>query len=363
MKSIAPRVTPIRHTRQTDSLFVELYDRIRNGYNNAVPFVIQERRIKLAQEMTKPSQDKFRYIPRTIARHIEQSSNNEIHIEFNVGERRIRLVFVVEDKEYKVSLYKKYAKSVAAWLHIVSNIHPICSKNLTVYFYMSLLAKQLPTEIDNVIAEQHANTGFTNNCSKSAEIVIYRKEEWFKVFLHETFHNFNMDFSAHDNGLAKRRMLSIFKVESDVNLFEAYTETWAEIINVAFCSFAHSSSETEYLDNAELLMGYERHYSRVQMSKVLRHIGTSYSQLFVPGNGYREETNVLSYFVIKCVLLNEHQQFMSWCKTNNSADIFVFSADIGSFCDLVGRNTNKRNLFVKEESLDSALRMSICELS
>lgn len=353
MKSISQQVKPLHHTKRTDALFIELYDQIREGYKNNIRYSIIERKIRNAKEITKPSQDKFRYIPPTIGKHILQFTNNEIHIEFKVAERNIRLIFAIEDEKYNIIVYKRYAKAVATWLYI---INPNCSQNLTVYFYFSLLTKKLPTEPGGIITEEHANTGFTHNCSQ--EIIIYRKEEWFKVFIHETFHNSNMDFSAQDNSVAKRRMLSLFKVDSEINLYEAYTETWAEIINVAFCSF--TTSETDFHENAELLMGYERCFSWIQMNKVLRHMGTSYSQLFVPGNGYREKTNILSYFVIKCMLMNEHHQFMNWCKTNNGDNMFVWSADMGQFCDFIETVSSKRSLITK--STDTILRMSICEL-
>lgn len=359
MKSIAKKVKPIHHTKRTDTLFIELYDQIATGDQERVKLTITERRILHSADITKPSQDKFRYIPQTISQHIKQFTNHEILIDFKVGERNIRLIFAIEDEKYNITVYKRYAKAVATWLHIISDKN--CSKNLTVYFYFSLLVKKLPAEIDDVIADEHANTGFTNNCSN--EIIIFRKEEWFKVFIHETFHNFNLDFSSQDNTIAKQRMLSLFKVDSEVRLYEAYTETWAEIINVAFCSFYHSNSEREFLGNAELLMGYERQYSLQQMNKVLQHIGLTYNQLFVPGNGYREKTNILSYFVIKCVLMNEHQQFMYWCKMKNVHNMFVFVGEINNFCDLIESVSNKRNLFIKQESFDQMLRMSICELN
>jgi hypothetical protein len=356
INSISDKVKPIHHTKRTDKLFLELYDMIQEGYQTQVKFTIMERKVRT--DITKPSQDKFRYIPQTIAQHIEQFTKHEIYFEFKIGERNIRLIFAIEDEKYNITVYKKYAKAVATWLHIINDNK--CSQNLTVFFYFSLIAKKLPDEIDDIIAEEHANTGFTSNCSN--EIIIYRKEEWFKVFVHESFHNFNLDFSAQNNNLAKQRILSLFKVDSEVRLYEAYTEVWAEIINVAFCSFYHSKSESEFLENAELLMGYERHYSLLQMNKALRHIGLTYEQLFVSGNGYREKTNILSYFVIKCILMNEHQQFIHWCKKNNKR-LFVFSAEINEFCDLIEKHINKHTLFIKYSHNDNSLRMTVCELS
>jgi hypothetical protein len=57
--------------------------------------------------------------------------------------------------------------------------------------------------------------------------------------MHETFHNFALDFSDMNSQstICKERILSIFPVNSNVNLYEAYTEFWAEFMNALFCSY------------------------------------------------------------------------------------------------------------------------------
>ena len=105
------------------------------------------------------------------------------------------------------------------------------------YVYLTSLKKLLPNTSDEVIGVNNVNTAYTIPCSEPSEIIIYRKEEWFKVLLHESFHNFALDFATMPSDSCVKRILETFPIESEVNLFEAYTESWAEIMNLAFYCF------------------------------------------------------------------------------------------------------------------------------
>ena len=98
---------------------------------------------------------------------------------------------------------------------------------------------------------------------------------------------------------------------------------------------------------------------------------------------YKEKTNVLSYYVIKTVLINNYQGFLSWCKTNNFS-LLQFKKTLTNqkeFCKFIEKNykttsmmngitetqsfLNKINIKSKKGNLYyvlSNLRMSICEL-
>jgi hypothetical protein len=100
-------------------------------------------------------------------------------------------------------------------------------------------------------------------------------------------------------------------------------------------------------------------------------------------NLYKEKTNVLSYYVIKTVLINNYQGTLSWCKTNNLS-LLQFKKTIknqSDFCKFI-ENHYKSNSMLngvtdtkkflnelrkksKKTNLSyilSNLRMSICEL-
>jgi hypothetical protein len=176
--------------------------------------------------------------------------------------------------------------------------------------------------------EENVNTAFTTTCPKNSEIVVYRKEEWFKVFIHETFHNFGLDFSDMNISDSTKRILELFPVNSEVNLFESYTEFWAEIMNAVFCSFLLLKNKTninEFMSNVTTIIQYERTYSFFQLVKTLRFMGLTYKDLYGKNNKsemlretmYKEDTNVLSYYILKTILLNNYPGFLQWCKTHN----------------------------------------------
>lgn len=198
--------------------------------------------------------------------------------------------------------------------------------------YLTSLTKKLPTSNITILDENHVNTAFTYTCPVDSEIVIFRKEEWFKVLMHETFHNFALDFSDMNTSECTKRMLSIFKVKSDVNLYEAYTEFWAEIMNAVFCSYVllkkigeEDEREEEFLSNCEFFINFERTYKFFQLVKTLDYMGLKYKDLYSisPESEfkremlYKEKSSILSYYIITAVLLNDYQGFMSWCNTNN----------------------------------------------
>jgi hypothetical protein len=235
------------------------------------------------------------------------------------------------------------------------------------------------------------NTAFTTTCPSDSEIVVFRKEEWFKVFIHETFHNFGLDFSMMNNDIINQCITNIYKVNSEVNAYEAYTEFWAEIMNSIFCSYYATTNNdiNEFLSNFEFYINFERTYSLFQLVKTLDFMGLQYKDLYsitkhstiLRGNLYKENTHVLSYYIIKAVLINNYQGFLSWCKLNNLS-LLDFKKTIGNqiqFCKFIEKNYKIKSLLdgineshaflskIKKKKggnkfILSNMRMSICEM-
>jgi hypothetical protein len=360
-------------------------------------------------EITKPKNFNYNSFPQVIREHIDELSFSEISYTFSLFNRTIRVIFIVEDPniELKIKTYNKYVDSIIMWLYIL-NLYSSkqCANSLVIYFYFTSLEKKLPESNIHILDEKHVNTAFTTTCPKDSEIVIFRREEWFKVFIHETFHNFGLDFSDMNNNDCHAHLLSIFKVNSFVNSYEAYTEFWAETINALFCSFyslkekgrekGGSNNEKQFLSNAEFFINFERCYSFFQLVKVLNFMGLSYEDLYLnkPESKllretlYKEKTNVLSYYVIKTVMMNNYPSFLSWCNKNNLS-LIAFKKTIANqkiFCEFIGKNyktpsmlenvdnsevflehlkKNKNNTAINEKLkslLLTNLRMSLCEL-
>ena len=389
----------VNQTNNTKFLLTKLYEEILDAFKYINKCNINNnytiKKIQHVSEITKPQNFNANSFPEIVRNYIDKSMMSEICYTFSLYERKIKIYFITEtnDIEANIDIYNKYLKSVAMWLCIL-NIYSSkeCSKRISIYFYLTSLEKVLPRSNIVILDEINVNTAFTTTCPVDSEIVVFRKEEWFKVFIHETFHNFGLDFSMMNNNDINRCILNILKVNSLVNSYEAYTEFWAEIINALFCSFyalKDINDVNEFLSNSELFINFEITYSLFQLTKTLDFMGLSYNDLYsnskqsviVRENLYKEKTHVLSYYIIKTILLNNYQGFLSWCNSNNLSllNFKKTTGNLNEFCLFIHKNYKKRellnniyqtHLFLskiqrKKENYKyilSNLRMSICEL-
>jgi hypothetical protein len=387
-----------KQTNKTNNILRELYNEILEANNyvkNQVKFRHMIKKILSATQITKPLNFNAKSFPEIVRNHIDELMMSEICYSFSLYDRNVKVYFVVEndDIELEIEQYNKYVETVATWLYIL-NMYASkeCAKNLNIYFYFTSLEKNLPNSNIHILDEINVNTAFTTTCPSDSEIVVFRKEEWFKVFIHETFHNFGLDFSMMNNDMINDCIINIFKVESKINAFEAYTEFWAEIINVLFCSYYATKDKNnvnEFLSNSEFYINFEKTYSLFQLVKTLDFMGLQYKDLYsntkessiLRENLYKENTNVLSYYIIKTVLINNYQGFLSWCKTNNLS-ILNFKKTIGNqkqLCKFIEKNYKIQSLLndiqeshvflsrIKKKRgnnkfILSNMRMSICEL-
>jgi len=339
--------------------------------------------------------------PKHIEDHIHSHSMYYIKYQFSLFQRKINIYFIVQD-HFKINVYNEYAERILMWLHILHTHSSVsCSSKLNVIIYFTRMEKLLPRPSDktHILDENNINTAYTYSCRINNDIVIYRKEEWFKVFIHETFHSFGLDFSGKDTYITKERMLQIFNVNSQVNLFEAYTEFWARIINAAFTGYyitlgtkrignvyIDKTQTPIFIGKCEMLIYLEQLYSCFQMVKILNYMKIEYDDIIDFSRHssvkmkYRENTNVLSYYVIANVLMYNCQSFLLWCKNNNDS---LFQSKYSSsyqinLCNFINFHYNHpdfirgihciRNSFIqlKQEhrhvNLRNNLRMTICEL-
>ena len=112
-------------------------------------------------------------------------------------------------------------------------------KSTHIYLFNRCKEATLPSSNIHILDAININGGISNVCVQNSisEIVIYRKEEWFKVLIHETFHNYGLDFSDLMINSMKEKVKKLFPIQSNMELFEAYTEFWGEIMNMGFICY------------------------------------------------------------------------------------------------------------------------------
>ena len=355
----------------TSRLFLQkMLERFRTAYNRF--------RYTLLTKKTYPWEnveraDLFTDIPKEIRDIIVSSPKITQSYEFVVGSRTVRvhmflpLPFKTPTDRINKKTQQYFLHSVRLiwlWFHTVSeNIQGNCGESLDIYLYLTQHYKRKPQQgpIDVI----HANTAYTRTCTKNGTIQIFREEEWFKVLIHETFHNLGLDFSGMSEvtTVYGKTIQEMFHVQTDGLLFETYCETWATIINTMFVtSLSNGFPRTQHninfiIEKMENILSLESKYSLFQSGKVIHHMGISYSDFIHPDTPesraklqkYQERTNVLCYYVLKSVFLYHLDTFLQWCWTHNhgSLNFTKTKSNLKSFYALIYRLYRKES-YVKE---------------
>jgi len=329
--------------RQSRILIERLFSCMQKG-RESYRAAIASSSIKKESLSTLPTGNNYHLISNNIRKTIGELTVFTKQ-EFALGSRIIRIfsckegsasenansLSVEEEKEEQ-----EEEESIYIWLYLADHFSDkMCSDTLDVYLYFTDLAKILPEIDDEIITSDHANTAFTYACKKENEIYVYRREEWFKVFIHETFHSLGIDFALMEeegyvSEIVRPSNASIYRVHiTDLRFYESYTETWAEILQVMFYAFRAETSSALQMKRFETqLFEYEAPFSVFQCVKVLDHYSMMYGDLFdkTRAKAYKESTPVFSYYIIKSVFMNYASEFIEWCMDNNrsSAPFFLF---------------------------------------
>lgn len=318
-----------------------------HSYKNSI------KRVSTATEISRPQTFHTSDLPEGVYGHIERHTVCEVVYHFSLCGRKVKVIFSLENEDR--GQCKKYIEPIAIWLYLLCQYASNkCAKSITIYFYMTSLKKTLPTSRTFILNQINVNTAFTTSCPVDAEIVVFRKEEWFKVFIHETFHCFGLDFSAISSKAVDQCILRTFRVQSTGNTFEAYTEFWAELVNALFCAFYSSRDALEFVARFTVYIDLERSYSLFQLVKVLHFMGLSYNDLCLDTKSaakkremlYKENTNVLAYYILKTILLFHYQGFLQWCQTHNT-NILQFkntTSSLKDFCAFIQKHSKTASL-------------------
>jgi hypothetical protein len=85
-------------------------------------------------------------------------------------------------------------------------------------------------------------------------------------------------------------------------------------------STSEKNKENEFVKNFEFFIEFEKVFGIFQMVKALDFMGLQYQDLYdgshksqmMRRNLYKEKTNVLSYYVVRVILLTNYQSFLKW---------------------------------------------------
>ena len=318
------------NSSNTNYLLLLIYNSIIISNKNIDKIKIKKSEINyINSEYDIPKSSLYNSIIPEIKKHILNLKYSLTYIcQIEYLKLKIHIVFENMEEYYN---FDNYIYLIILWIKSLLYLtNPkINCETLEIFLYFTQLKKNLPSR-GNLISRFYANSGFTIPCNRNennfSSIIIYRKEEWFKVFIHETIHFFNLDFADLNNKETNNFILNIFPIKSEVKLYEAYTEFWAKIINLCILNFIKLKMKKQennselFLKNLQKSIGVERFYILFQTIKMLDHMNISYFDFIYQTNkieNYKEQTALFSYFVINSILFHFYDDFIFWCNKHN----------------------------------------------
>lgn len=267
-----------------------------------------------------------RYLPKEIREFIQTTAASKLTYK-GTSPIHYNVQFFCYGESCPLERLQRQMKLVIWWLKTIQTFAKRSCKDLELLVYLTPFKKTLPTrakvgggegEDPEVLSAINCNTGLSTRCDYGNEITVYREEEWFKVFVHETFHYFGLDLSYNEPASVNTALHRMFCVKEEILLYEAYTEFWAEMVVMMLYSNIHDKSFSSVLEK-------ELTHSLQQAKKVLEVQDLTYSQVTATNsntctkdNTYREDTNVISYYIIKTVFLYFNESFLQWCHEHNT---------------------------------------------
>jgi hypothetical protein len=353
-----------------------------------------------------------------IKTEIQKQIQEGIHAQLAFGSRTVNVYFLFPSwmRERIHKYQNQYLMRMIMWLNwAFKSASDDCSEVLDVYLFLTDLTKQLPDISHKPLDQDNVNTAYTTSCTRHTKIILYRYEEWFKVFLHETMHCLGLDFSSMDGQKYDQQILSLFRgcdPKTEVSLTETYSEIWAEIVNILCCVLCerenhHTRAQArahvhtprqlrktktrktisksperwnKIVQNIQHRLWMEQRFSVFQCSKILSHYGITYEQLCSGESDIRyiEQTPVLAYYIIKTILMMNVDMFIEWCKMHNRPyplKMTLKETVLNSFVSMIRKKYLKdewlktiqsaqhalRNFSPKSEWIKKTLRMTINE--
>ena len=279
---------------------------------------------------------KSKYIDTAIITYISNNINNckIITYENTIHNKKFVLNFIIYDK-ININNLDTIVKNMLVFLQIlikisknVNNKINECSKHgISITFFLTPFLKKLNITKDKnsnstkeILGPKNVNSGFNYTCLNSGLIFIYRKEDFFKVFVHESVHGYGIDTALHsdfNSNINYNKFLDLFAFankNNSVGINESLTEFWTSLLYLTIASYQDSKNLHSFISNFERLYKLELVHALFQICKILHYNGLTYNTFInntTLNAKYRENTHIFSYFIVKTLMLINHEHMLN----------------------------------------------------
>jgi hypothetical protein len=302
-----------------ESVLLRIYRDILEGIQYSKRIMHKCKVNTIHKDMTYPSKSVF--IPDEIINVIHTSMHSQTIYTCSLLGRTILIHVGVLNPIAKKDMDERI-RLMYSWLYVCHKYSKYeCTRTLNIYIYFTEHKKLFPTD-NTILHASHANTAYTYACAIHNTMVIYRSEEWFKVFIHECLHAYGFEPSDRNEIRLSQSLSERISIPCKVRVSETYVETWARIINVCYKAILNSKDFKSFLRLTTFYLNVESIFSVLQASRILKYMKLSYHDVLqvqypVTRLNYKENTHIFAYYILTSVLMHKPLKLLVWCNNPN----------------------------------------------
>ena len=263
-----------------------------------------------------------KYIDETIVNFIITNINCKIVIYKNIIKGKTYVFdFIIYDDKISIKKLDLIVENMLLFLQVliaISNNELRNGQHVT--FFLTPFQKKLNSNNSTNIplGAKNVNSGFTYPSLESGITFIYRMEEFFKVFIHESIHYYGIDKALHkefNSNASYNKFIGLFNISNknsvDIGINEAITEFWTFILYLCVISYKKEINYSDFINKFERLYILEMVHLIFQLVKILNYNKLTYSQFISKSNiHYSETSHIFSYYIVKTVLVYNHEELL-----------------------------------------------------
>ena len=259
-----------------------------------------------------------KFIPSKIKTYIKEKIKYKYDIKYNYFNNIIRLEYYSSNNSIQTEVFEIIIRRIIFMMKI-SNVH----KNLNVQIYDTPFKKKFNCNNSHKCGNLNHNN-VNSGLSYANNVIIFRKEEYLKLLIHEVIHALDIDYKyeTYDD---QEPLLNLFNVNTENLLInESYVETWAILINIYLVLFEKKTYKKGKI-NLDLFKKYlkmEITHGLIQSAKLCNYYNIDnfnemfYNEKIKNNKLYLDTVNTFSYHIIKTLNLYNIKNFLKNFRDN-----------------------------------------------
>lgn len=183
---------------------------------------------------------------------------------------------------------------ISLWIYKLKPMHKI----ILSYFNVNIKKKINTNSLHKILSHHNVNSGST---IAGEWIMIWRKEELYKVLIHELIHYLDLDIK-NDSLINILPHNKIGGNNFPISVNEAITELYAQFLFILYKSTRLQTNIQEAINTIKILYNYELIFSWFQFAKIMNYFSIHKYSDDELKTKFNQTTNVFSYYILKCIL-------------------------------------------------------------